>query len=65
MSNKLVLQEMDTQLTIVVGQLALVLSQDDKNDEDCILLLRTAATELIGLVEGLRNVLNHQPPTHH
>jgi len=54
--NKLVLEEIEHQLTIISGQLSLVEAGDN-------MFLKMAQAELIGVIHGIRNIVDHMPPS--
>jgi len=56
-TNKIVLKEIENQVTIAVGSLSLV----DAVDEDNKKLIDTTKAQLVGIVYGIRNLLDHLP----
>ena len=55
--NKFVLKEIEHQVTIAIGSLSMV----EKDDEDNQVFVDATKAQLIGVVHGIRNLLDHLP----
>jgi hypothetical protein len=55
-----ILEEIERQVTISLGTLSMIDSPEDENSKE---MLRQAKAQLIGIVHGIRNVVDHAPMT--